>query len=509
MNNTSSNNKRIAKNTLFMYMRMFLVMLVSLFTVRVLLRILGVEDYGVYNAIAGVVTSLSFVSSILAAASQRFFSFYLGSDDRINLKKSFSIIFFTYVIVVALLVLVAETAGLWFVLHKMTFPEGYEQPVMWVFQMAIATVVITLLASPFQALIISHEDMSIYASISIIEVILKLCIVYLLVILPFNKLSLYAILHFFVFLGVAVTYIVICRKRYAESHISYVWDKTMFRDIFSYSSWSMFGSVSGMCNTQGVNILLNIFFGPIANAAYSISAQVSSAINQFGNSFFSAVRPALIKSYAGGEYEYMNKLFLLSNKVLFLLMFIVILPIYVETKSILQLWLGNVEQYMVEFTRLSMIYTFLICFSNPITTIVQAANKVKIYHLLVDGFSLITLPIIYLLFKFDYSPVFAYVVSIVVFSIAHFLRLAILKNVVDYSLKEYFIKCLIPILFTVLLCAILSKFTMVIDTSNLLLSTIINCIIGVIITSFCGLMIVFSSTERNMLIMMIKDKLKK
>ena len=200
MNNTSSNNKRIAKNTLFMYMRMFLVMLVSLFTVRVLLRILGVEDYGVYNAIAGVVTSLSFVSSILAAASQRFFSFYLGSDDRINLKKSFSIIFFTYVIVVALLVLVAETAGLWFVLHKMTFPEGYEQPVMWVFQMAIATVVITLLSSPFQALIISHEDMSIYASISIIEVILKLCIVYLLVILPFNKLSLYAILHFFVFL---------------------------------------------------------------------------------------------------------------------------------------------------------------------------------------------------------------------------------------------------------------------------------------------------------------------
>lgn len=190
-------------------------------------------------------------------------------------------------------------------------------------------------------------------------------------------------------------------------------------------------------------------------------------------------------------------------------MFIVILPIYVETQSILELWLGNVEQYMVEFTRLSMIYTFLICFSNPITTIVQAANKVKIYHLLVDSFSLITLPIIYLLFKFDYSPVFAYGVSVVVFSIAHFLRLAILKNVIDYSLKVYFIKCLIPILFTVLLCAILSKFTMVIDTSNLLLSTIINCIIGVIITSCCGLMIVFSSTERNMLIMMIKDKLKK
>lgn len=509
MNNTSTNNKRIAKNTLFMYMRMFLVMLVSLFTVRVLLRILGVEDYGVYNAIGGVVTSLTFVSSILAAASQRFFSFYLGADDRANLEKSFSIIFFTYVIVVALLVLVAETVGLWFVLHKMIFPEGYEQSVMWVFQMAIATVVCSLLSSPFQALIISHEDMNVYASVSIIEVIFKLGIVYLLVILPFDKLSLYAILHFFVFLGIGVTYIVICRRRYSESRISFIWDKKMFREIFSYSSWSMFGSVSGMCNTQGINILLNIFFGPIANAAYSISAQVSSAINQFGNSFFSAVRPALIKSYAGGEYDYMNKLFLLSNKILFILMFIVILPIYVETQSILELWLGNVEQYMVEFTRLSMIYTFLICFSNPITTIVQAANKVKIYHLLVDGFSLITLPIIYLLFKFDYSPVYAYVVSVVVFSIAHFLRLAILKNIIEYSLKEYFIKCLIPILFTVLLCAILSKFTMVIDTSSLLLSTIINCIIGVIITSCCGLMIVFSSTERNMLIMMIKDKLKK
>lgn len=506
MNNTVSNNKRIAKNTLFMYMRMFLVMLISLFTVRVLLRILGVEDYGLYNAIGGVVTSLTFVSNTLAAASQRFFSFYIGKGDRANLEKSFSIIFLTYVIVIILLVLVAETVGLWFVFHNMTFPEESAQSVMWVYQMAIATMICSLLSNPYQALIISHEDMNVYASISIIEVILKMGIVFLLTFIPFDKLSLYSILHFFVFLGVGVAYVVICIRRYSESRLSFVWDKTMFRELFSYSSWSLFGSVAGMCNTQGINILLNIFFGPIANAAYSISAQVSVAVNQFGNSFFSAVRPALIKSYAGCEYDYMNKLFFLSNKVLFLLMFIVILPIFVETRHILELWLGNVENYMVEFTRLSMIYTFLICFSNPITTIIQAANKVKKYHLVVDGFSLIILPIVYLLFKLGCPPIFAYITTVGVFACAHFLRLVILKAVILFSPKHYIFKCIFPIIIAVLLSTIISKYTMVIDTSNMILSTLCNCTIGVLIAAGCGYMTVFTSDERRMVRKLITDK---
>ena len=200
MNNTASNNKRIAKNTLFMYMRMFLVMVVSLFTVRVLLRTLGVEDYGVYNAVGGVVTSITFISGVLAAASQRFFSYYQGKNDDVNLRKSFAIIFLTYLIVVSIFVLIAETIGLWFVFNKMTFPAGSEHSVMWVYQMAIATLVCSLLTNPFQALIISHEDMNLYASVSIIEVLLKLGIVYLLTVLPFDKLSLYSVLHFFVFL---------------------------------------------------------------------------------------------------------------------------------------------------------------------------------------------------------------------------------------------------------------------------------------------------------------------
>lgn len=509
MTDSSSNNKRIAKNTLFLYLRMFLVMAVSLFTVRVLLRTLGVEDYGVYNAVGGVVVSLNFISSVLAAASQRFFSFYLGKDDEKQLKKSFSMVFLTYLIVVGLFVFVAETAGLWFVFNKMTFPAGSETSVMWVYQMAVATFTCTLLSNPFQALIISHEDMNVYASVSIVEVLLKLAIVYLLGVLSFDKLSLYAILHFLVFLGIGSTYVFISRSRYKESHFTLVWDKPMFKEIFSYSSWSLFGSLAGMCNTQGVNIILNVFHGPIANAAYSISAQVSAAVQQFGTSFYTAVRPSLIKSYAGNQFDYMNKLFLFSSKVLFFLMFIIILPVFISVHDLLQIWLGNVEEYMVEFTRLSMIYTLLLCLSNPITTIIQAANEVKRYHLMVDTFTLLSLPLIYVLFKMGVSPVYAYIVIISVFSVAHCLRLQILHRTTGFPISSYLLGFLVPVALTVIISSIIAKYSMCLTLNNLLVSTFANCAIGVIVALLVGAFFVFSKSERALAIDFIRNKMKK
>ena len=415
---------------------MFLVMAVSLVTVRVLLRTLGVEDYGTYNAIAGFVSSLVFVSSALAAASQRYFSFYIGQGNIDLLKKSFTMIFMAYLIVVCILLLFAETIGMWFVFNKMTIPEGRETAVMWVFQMALLTSSCTLLASPYQALIISHEEMNIYAGISIVEVFLKLGIIFLIPIIPIDKLTLYSVLHFFVFAGISCTYYLISCRKYDEARITILWDKGMFRSIFSYSSWSLFGSLAGICNTQGVNILLNIFYGPIANAAYAIITQVSAAVNQFSSSFYSAVRPALIKSYANSDIKYMNKLFYISNKIIFLLMFVLITPIYLVTQPLLTIWLGGIEEYMVPFVRLSLIYTFLLCLSNPITTIIQAANKVKIYHGIVDSLSLFCLPIVYILFKIGLSPIFAYIAIISVFSIAHIVRLFVLKSTICFSIME-------------------------------------------------------------------------
>mgnify|MGYP002516215897 CR=1 FL=1 len=504
-----NNNKRIAKNTMYLYARMFLVMAISLITVRVLLQTLGVADYGTYNAVAGFVSSLVFISSVLSAASQRFFSFYIGKNDKVRLQKAFAMIILTYLIVIGIIIIVAETVGVWFVLNKMTIPAGRESAVMWVFQMALLTCTFSLISNPFQALIISHEEMNIYASISIIEVILKLGIIFILPLFSMDKLALYAVLHCMVFAGISFAYIIISHRRYKEARFTLNWDKAMFKDIFSYSSWSLFGSLAGMCNTQGVNMLLNVFYGPIANAAYAISAQISAAVNQFSSNFYTAVRPALIKSYASKDFHYMNKLFMLSNKVVFILMLILILPIYVITEPLVKLWLGNVEQYMVEFTRLSLVYTFILCLSNPITTIVQAANKVKYYHGIVDTFTLLSLPVIYFLFRDGVSPIYAYITTIIVFALAHIMRLMVLSKTIDFSIRRYFQKFIIPSSFAIVLSSAFVYPLSYISWNNnfceIVISTLIAVMIAVVTSSLC----VLNNEERRMILELIKNKIKK
>ena len=504
-----NNNKRIAKNTMYLYARMFLVMAISLITVRVLLRTLGVEDYGTYNAVAGFVSSLVFVSSVLSAASQRFFSFYIGKNDNIKLQKTFTMIILTYLIVIGIIIIVAETVGVWFVFNKMTIPIGRESAVMWVFQMSLLTCGFSLISTPFQALIISHEEMNIYASISIIEVILKFGVLFILPLFSMDKLALYSVLHCLVFGGIGATYIVISRRRYKETQFTFNWDKAMFKDIFSYSSWSLFGSLAGMCNTQGVNMLLNVFYGPIANAAYAISAQISAAVSQFSSSFYTAVRPALIKSYASNEFCYMNELFMLSNKVLFILMLILILPIYVIAEPLIKLWLGDVEQYMVEFTRLSLVYTFILSLSNPITTIVQAANKVKYYHGIVDTFTLVSLPVIYFLFKSDISPVYAYITTIIVFALAHILRLMVLRRTIVFSVKRYLQQFILPSSFAIVLSGTFVYPLFYIKWDNIFFEIIVCSLIVVIVSVGICSLFVLNTEERRMILGLIKNKIQK
>lgn len=505
--NFNSNNKKIAKNTMFLYMRMFLVMAISLITVRVLLRTLGVKDYGTYNAIAGFVSSLIFISSVLSAASQRFFSFYIGKSDFMKLQRAFSMILLTYLIVVGIILAFAETVGLWFVFNKMTIPVGRENVIMWVYQMALLTCCFSLLSNPFQALIISHEEMNIYASISIVEVFLKLGIIFLLPIIAVDKLALYAVLHCVVFGCIGAVYIAISYKKYKESHICLAWDKVMFKGIFSYSSWSLFGSLAGMCNTQGINMLLNVFYGPIANAAYAISAQISAAINQFSSNFYTAVRPALIKSYASEDYEYMNKLFMLSNKVILVLMLTLILPFYIVTEPLIRLWLGNVEQYMIEFTRLSLAYTFILCLSNPITTIVQAANKVKVYHGIVDTFTLLSLPIVYILFKNGVSPIYAYITTILTFAIAHILRLLVLRKAIDFSMKNYVCKFIIPAGMTLCTTLILVYPISFIEWKNQLIEIFVNAALSIMVVILMSIIFVLDKEEKSILLKMLKSKI--
>lgn len=499
-----NNNKQIAKNTLFLYLRMFLTMAVSLFTVRVVIRTLSVSDYGLYSAVGGVILTFSFITGVLTNASQRFFSVELGKGTEGKVKEIFSTLFITYIGVSIVVVLLAETVGLWFLVNKMTIPEGRGGAAMWVYQFALASFVVTLMTNPFQALIIAQERMNLYACISILDVVLKLLIVYMLLLFDYDKLKVYAVLMFLSHIITSTIYILYCKTKFRETHIIWRVDKSLFKTVFSYSSWTLFGTVAGMCNTQGMNLLLNVFFGTISNAAYSVASQVYHTVGLFANSFYTAVKPPLIKNYAGGNFEYVNKLFLFSSKSLFVLLFIVVLPLMVCTESILQIWLGQVGDYMVSFVRLSLIYTTVLTISYPITAIVQAGGFVKLYHTLVDGFSILALPIVYVLFKLRFDAEWAYITSIVIFSVAHFLRMYVLKRVFPlFEVKSYVFRFVIPAVLTFIVLFYANNcLKMFFDNS--FLSTIIICGICCLSALLICAFSLFSKAERKLVINIVK-----
>lgn len=493
-------NKRIAKNALFLYVRMFITMAVSLFTVRIVLNALSVDDYGLYSAVGGIILSFSFIASVLDNASQRFFSFELGKGTEGKLNETFSTVVIIYLLVGAAVLILAETIGLWFLKNKMTIPVGRENAALWVYQFALASFLITIIATPFRAMIIAQEKMDLYAYLSIFDAVSKLIIAYTLFIARIDRLILYAVLLFTVQLIYNLVYYIYCRKTYPDTLLTWLFDITTFKSVFSYSSWTLFGTLAGMCNTQGINIVLNLFFGPVANAAYSIASQVYHAVGTFGNSFYTAVKPSLIKNYASGDFNYVNKLFVFSSKSLFSLLSIIAIPLIVCTEEILQMWLGQVSDYMVIFTKLSLVYIVILTISYPITAIVQAGGNVKMYHALVDGFALLTLPIVIILFKLGFDAKWAYIVSATIFGVAHLLRIYVMKKVFPlFDIRTYLLGSLLPMI----LIFIISYFAIMYVKSflpNGYWWVLFVCAFAVLFVFVVSAFILFSKNERRIVL---------
>ena len=485
-----------------MYFRMFITMVVSLFTVRVVLKTLGVVDYGVYSAIGGVVTTMTFITDVLANASQRFFAVELGRNDINKLQQIFGLILIAYLLVAILIFVLGETVGVWFVNNKMEIPVDRQEAAMIVFQFSLASFLVGMALSPFNALILAHERMNIYAYVSILQVFLKLGIVYLLVIIPYDKLKVYALLMFILSVLISSIYIIFCRKYFPESKFVFRWDKSIFKSIFSYSSWTLLGTLAFVFNTQGLNILFNLFFGPIANAAYSIGNQVKTTINSFATNFFVATRPPIIKSYSEGDYVYTNKLFYFSSKVIFSLLFIMIAPLFVEVEYVLQLWLGDVEHYMPSFVRLMLISAIILSVSEPITAIVQAAGKVKAYHGIVDTFTILTLPLTYIAFKVGLDPQWGFIISIAVFIIAHVIRLFILRSFYSFSIREYTARFVLPCIVTFIVTVCL-----VYGISQLSSNSLLNIVVTIVIAAASIWFIELNREEKNYVISIVKKKL--
>lgn len=442
---TSDNNKRIAKNTIMLYFRMFFIMAVSLFTSRVVLKTLGVENFGIYNVVGGIVAMMGILNGAMSVSTQRYLTFELGKGDMNRLKQVFSTCFLIYLILSATFLLLAETIGLWFLNNKLVIPEERMVAANWVYQFSIMSCINSLMANPYNAVLIAREKMNIYAYISIVEVVLKLMIVYMLLIIPFDRLIVYGGLFFAMSIVVTMIYRIYCIRSYDEARFKYYWDKPLFMQLMSYSGWNLFGSLSALVKGQGLNILLNMFFSPAVNASRGIAYQINNAITQFFTNFYTAVRPQITKYYAQGDLDDMFKLVFRSSKFSFYLIFLLSLPIIIEAPYIIKLWLGQLPEHVVPFTRMIVLISAIDSMATPLMTTCHATGRIKLYQSVVGTLIICNVPISYCFLKFlDCSPNIVFMVSLCLSTIALFIRIWIVKHLIkSFPVWNYIKKVLL------------------------------------------------------------------
>ena len=441
--------KTIASNTFVLFVRMLFMTLVNLYTVRCVLNGLGVIDYGILNAVAGIVTASTCVSSVLALSTQRFYSFAIGKGQHERLKEIFSVSLNLVVILSIFLFIVFTTLGLWFVNTQLNIPIIRQSAAQWLLILSLISFIFSVLQIPYMGSVFAHEDMKIYAFISILDCLLKLIVAINIQNTSIDSLIFYGIGFTIIALFDLLAYIIIAKHRYKECRYVKVKSKETMKELISFSGWTFYGSVAGVGMTQGSTILLNIFFGPIVNAAFNIGNQVYNALSTLSNSIIFAFRPAMIKAYSGEKHSYLGKLFSINNRVLINLLICITIPLLLETRSILTLWLGNITEDMVTFTQLYIIYEIILTLHNPITIIVQATGKVKLYSIIVETMTVLCLPVSWGIFKMGFPPPYLFYTMITMCFVAHIVRLLILKRIYpNFRLSEDILRNILPAIVT-------------------------------------------------------------
>lgn len=442
---TDNTKQRLAKNTLFLYARMLFSMAVSLYTSRVVLNALGVSDYGIYNVVGGVLALFGFFNSSMSVASQRFLSFDLGTKNQAQLNKTFNVTLNIHIGIALLVFIVAETAGLWLVKDQLDLPADRMEAALFVYHFSIVSSMISITQTPFSALIIAHERMNIFAVVSIAEASLKLVAVYLLQLSPFDKLKTYSVLLLLITLFISTVYKLYCVKKLDESKFRLVLDKTLHRRILSFSGWNLFGNIAGVAKGQGTNVLLNIFFGTILNAAYGIMMQVQNAVNLFVNNFQMAVNPLITKSYATGDLVGMKKLVFHSAKICYFVVFMLICPIIYSVDFILGWWLNQSVPYAAGFTTLTLINLLIESISRPLITAAMATGNIKLYQIVLGSILFLNLPLSYLAFKWFSLPTLFLHIAIALSLVILGLRLLFLVKLIHLDLLKFAKQVFIPI----------------------------------------------------------------
>lgn len=508
MPDNSENNKRIAKNSIFLYFRTLVVMVVTLFTSRVILQSLGVEDYGIYNVVGGVVSMFSVILGSMTDATQRFLTIELGKGENGEMNKVFSTSLTLHVIIGVTIVLIAEPLGLWFLYNKLIIPADRLTAAFWVFQCSLVSLFVLVISIPYNALIVAHERMKAFAYISVIDAALRLVIAYFIAVnLCLDRLVLYAILMMLSQLLIRNIYNVYCRRNFVESKYLFYKDFALAKEFGKFAMWSMLGNLSFVCGNYGLSLLLGSFFAPFVNAARGVSIQVQGAFSSFVKNFQTAVNPQITKNYASGDLEQMSNLIYRGARLSFLLILVPIIPILFETKTVLTIWLKTVPEYTVPFVQLMIVTTLISTLRNPLEVATKATGKIIMFEVYVYGSKLLILPCSYICLFLGANPVSVFVVTLafeviaVVMSLIETHKLTglsitiFIKNVILKLIITVFASIIVPVLIYLLFEQTIQRF-------------VILTICSVIVTLTCGFYLGTTKGERRAIINFANSKLK-
>lgn len=450
----SADNRRIAKNTLALYLRMGVTMLVSLFTSRVVLQTLGVEDFGIYNVVGGVVVLFSFLNAAMSSATQRFLNFELGRGNIVQAGRVFSMSMSVHFVIAGTVLVLAETLGLWFLNTQLNIPEARMAAANWCYQFSVASTLLGIMLVPYNATIIAYERMTFYAWASIATTLLRLGIVYLLLVGNADKLMLYAALTFAVGVLMQIVHVVYCRRAFPQTaRYKPFRDKNLFCELISFSGWSLFGGVASMANSQGLNMAMNIFCGVAVNAAMGIANQVNAAVYQFVGNFQTAFNPQIVKHYSAGEHNAFLLLIFRASKFSYYMMFFLAFPLMLNADFVLGVWLGNVPEYAADFTRWTLVFMLADALSGPLWMSVQATGKIRNYQLIVSAFIFSNLPLCILLLSLGFSPVWVLACRASINFLTLLWRVFYLRKKIALPARKYLREVLCNVLFSSALAA--------------------------------------------------------
>lgn len=506
MSGISENNKRIATNTISLYTRNLLTLFIGLFTVRIVLKTLGEEDYGIYTVVAGSLAFLTFISGALSVGSQRFFSYALGKNDQNDLSKIFSVTFTIYFILILLILIISESIGVWFINTQLKINESRIIAANIVFQLVIISTAISLLSSPFMMAIMAHEDMGIFGKMAVLDSIIKIVICILLVISPFDKLITYVAMLLACSFIVQMIYVIFAWRRYEECRFKLVWDNDKTKIITSFSGWNLFGNLAWVGKNQGVSILLNVFFGPIVNAAQGVAMTIRNVTATFSTNFSSAISPQIVKKYANHDIYGMSTLVHRGSKMTYFLMLIVVVPIILSIDFVLQLWIGDHSKYMMTFCQIMLIESLIDSISSPMASANQATGKIALYQGLIGMFGIMTLPVAYILLKLGFEAEWVFITSLFFQLFVVGVRVIFLKriypNAIKEALKKVIFPCLLVTFVSIAICLLIH-----IDINNIITCLWALCLY-ILICCVCIWLIGFTRNERSHISSLVLSKLK-